>query len=50
MEERFITRDGYTLEYVLWRGEWTDGDITFYSDADGYPIDIWGQRLEGEFA
>jgi hypothetical protein len=42
----FITSDGFRL---LKHGSiWTDGDLVFVSDTDGWPIDNLGERLEGE--
>lgn len=45
----FVTSDGYTLEWHPWIGEWGDGDLRFTSDVDSYPVDIFGERLEGRF-
>ena len=45
---QFMTSDGYRLTKV--GTQWTNGDLTCESDADGHPIDCFGDRFEGEYA
>jgi hypothetical protein len=43
----FQTDDGYTLRWDPKRRIWSDGDLVFQSDKDGYPLDHTGKWLEG---
>lgn len=44
---RFQTSDGYVFSR---EGDtWTDGDLTFDSAPDGWPVDSNGERLEGRY-
>jgi hypothetical protein len=48
----FRTSDGYTLAFDRDSGMWAtagDGD-EFEADAEGWPVDRWGAKLEGEYA
>ncbi|WP_211831025.1 hypothetical protein [Kistimonas asteriae] len=43
----YKTDDGYTFRK---EGDiWTDGDLIFTCDAEGYPLDQCGYRLAGYF-
>jgi hypothetical protein len=44
--DTFRTADGYTLRRI--GSVWTDDDLVFSMDADGYPVDYLGERLDGE--
>jgi Tfp pilus assembly protein FimT len=44
--QTFMTSDGYRLSFD--GKAWSDGDLTFNADRDGWPIDEAGGRLEGE--
>lgn len=49
--QSFQTSDGYALRWACaLRPAWTDGDLVFFSDKDGWPLDDQGQRLEGKWA
>jgi len=49
----FQTSDGYTLYYL--NDMWVDSldpktiDMTFQADENGYPIDVNGERLDGQY-
>jgi hypothetical protein len=50
--KKFRTSDGCILERdsaLPMTDRWTDGDLEFDSDKDGWPIDSSGERLEGEY-
>jgi len=64
MTNTFKTEDGYVLnrvpsllleengDYSLIpdsAGIWTDGDLEFDSDTEGFPVDCFGERLSGDF-
>lgn len=43
--QTFKTSDGFTLRKI--GNEWTDGDLTFSSGANGMPVDVDGEALDG---
>lgn len=43
----FRTSDGYTLRLV--EGMWTDGDLSFASGEEGWPIESNGSKLSGNY-
>lgn len=43
----FKTDDGFVLAWDPKRRVWTDGDLVFLSDRDGYPLNDQGTWLEG---
>lgn len=46
---RIVSSDGYRLCYRPEIREWTDGDLAYGTDADGYPVTEGGDRLDGVF-
>ena len=48
MTDLFRTSDGYLLRRYGEFG-WTDGDLEFLCDIEGWPIAETGERLEGAF-
>jgi hypothetical protein len=49
--QQFRTGDGYTFTRAISGSPsmWTDGDMEFHADVDGWPVDDMGERLDGEF-
>lgn len=47
----FVASDGFRLvRHDTQAGPvWIDDDLVFLSDTTGYPVDCWGDRLDGQF-